>query len=101
MTLMVIFETSFKISISVHACTTLLESQQKDAHQKIIERHKFELLEDFQPPRPHVSDGIEMQGFSMAGSGSTGDWMQQKYSTEQHPVKLMVYNPSLKFIVTG
>jgi hypothetical protein len=69
----------------------------KDTHQKIVECHKFELLEDFHPPRG-ASDTLrmvqdqEMQEFSTTSSGKAGDWMQPNYSTEIHPVNLMVYN---------
>ena len=56
-----------------------------------MERHKFELLEDFHPPRD-AGDSLrmEMQEFSHASPGKSGDWMQQKYSTETHPINLMV-----------
>jgi hypothetical protein len=67
------------------------DNQHKDTLQKIVERHKFELLEDFHPPRG-ASDNLrmEMQEFSTTGPGNAGDWMQQNYSTEAHPVNLMV-----------
>ena len=58
-----------------------------------MERHKFELLEDFQPSKG-VDNRMEMQEFSTAGPGKTGGWMQQKYSTETHPVNLMVSSNS-------
>ena len=58
----------------------------KGAHQTVLERHKFELLEDFQQSR-NVDDKIEMQEFSY---GKPGTWKQQQYSTEKHPINLMV-----------
>ena len=60
-----------------------------------MERHKFELLEDFHPPRDASNSlriSMEMQEFSHASPGKSGDWMQQKYSTETHPINLMVHN---------
>ena len=65
------------------------EDQHKSTHQKILEQHKFELLEDFQPSKD-VGNRIEMQEFTTDGHGRLGDWMQQKYSTKTHPVNLMV-----------
>ena len=63
------------------------DNQHKVTHQQnlIVEQHKFELLEDFHPPRD-AGDSLrmEMQEFSRASPGKSGDWMQQNYSTETH-----------------
>lgn len=68
---------------------TFSENLPKDSHHKILERHKFELLEDFRPSND-IGDRIEMREFTSDGHGRIGDWMQRKYSTETHPVNLMV-----------
>ena len=76
-------------SLQRQCSINISDNQHKGAQQKIMEQHKFELLEDFQPSTG-VGDRIEMQEFSTAGPGKTGGWMQHKYSTEIHPVNLMV-----------
>ena len=73
-------------------CNNIIsDNQHRVTHQQIVEQHKFELLEDFHPPRD-AGDSLrmEMQEFSHASPSKSGDWMQQKYSTETHPINLMV-----------